>query len=335
MPLIQWIMQNLQPRAQDSALLGGTASISLEYQLPDTGQAGGAILGAETADFTAKKVFRKLIRFIPGDIAFDVCSKQKWTIQSYYFDLNGFTKYIAYNNLKYAEFFENELQVERSWIRKNYLQAKAKTEYLESLSQLEKAKEFFAPLSDSSNLAVFKFLPGDIVFDIYDRKKWRVSDYFIDLNSFTHYIVTDGLLQLEYLEDELQINKPSIRQNCSLTETKDEYTKIQEKISYLESHFSAGSVSLAHETNVAVLKFMPGETVFDVYKKQKWQIVDSFMDLNGKETYTVTNGVTRKKFLEEELQTERLAMEKLYEEAEKKLSLLQAPAALKKKGVKR
>jgi hypothetical protein len=323
MPLIQWIMQNLQPRPQGSALLGGSASISLEYQFPNVGEAGGAILGAETADVTTKRIFRKLIRFIPGDIAFDVCTNQRWTILSYYFDLNGYVKYLASNNIQQVEFFEEELEIERSSIRKNYLQAKKKTEYLQSLASLEIMKQQYVPLSEGLNFAIFKFLPGDIVFDVYHGKKWHVMDYYIDLNHFNRYLVTDGNNKLEYLEDELQISKPRIKQNCDLTETEDEYTKAQNKIDYLQTHFSPGPSSPAYEIVQAVFKYMPGETVYDVYKKQRWQVLESHADINGEIFYTVSNRIVKKIFTEKELQTEKLAMKALYAEAQEKISFLQ------------
>lgn len=317
-------MQNLQPRAQDSALLGGTASISLEYQIPDIGASGGAIIGAETADFVSKKILRKLIRFAPGDVAFDQCNHQKWTILSYYFDLNGYVKYIAYNNIIRAEFFEDELQIERTWIRKNYLQAKEKTEYLESLSALNSSKNNLNFLTLPVHYAIFKFAPGDTAFDVYEGKKWKIIDYFIDLNSFTRYLVSDGNDQLEYLEDELQIIKPRIKQNCSLTETKDEYTKVVEKIDFLETNYSSIPVGPPVEPSLIVFKFAVGETAFDIYKKQRWKIVDSFVDTSGHSIYQASNGIINKQFMEKELQTEKTAMKQFYEEAEERLAYLQS-----------
>lgn len=317
-------MQNLQPRLQDSVLVGGNASISLEYQFPNVGENGGAILGAEVADVTTKRIFRKLIRFIPGDIAFDLCTGQKWTILSYYFDLNGYVKYIGYNNIHQVEFFEQELQIEKPFKRENYLQAKQKTEYLESLAKLESVRNNFVPLSTGLNFAIFKYLPGDTVFDVYKAKRWHVVDYYIDLNHFNRYLVSDGNDQFEYLEDELKLNKPKIKQNCQLTETQDEYSKVQEKLEYLQTNFSSESISLAYETQQAVFKFSPGETVYDVYKKQRWQIIDSHANINGDIFYTVSNRLVKKIFIENELQIEKLAMKKLYEEAEAKLSFLQA-----------
>lgn len=335
MPLIQWIMQNLQPKSQDSALLGGSADINLEYQFPDVGTDGGAILGAETADFISKRVLRKLIRFIPGDIAFDVCTNQKWIIQSYYFDLNGFVKYIAYNNIQQVEFFEQELEIERLTANKNYLQAKNKAEYLAALSKAQNLKEKFVSLDEAVNFSVFKFLPGDIAFDVYKWKKWTISSHHQDINNLIKYIVTDGEQQYEFFEEELQLTRPSLRRNCLTQKNKDEYQEAKDKIEYLETHFSSGSISLSSHLNEAIFKYLPGDIVFDVYKKQKWTVVNSYADLNGSYIYTVSNNIMQKQFLEDELQSEKIIMEKLYEEAEQKLNHLQATSSLKKKGTKK
>ena len=94
MPLIQWIMQNLQvPKKTQGVLVGGSANISEEMFFNDPTQ---VVVGG-TATISTAHINRVPIKFNIGDTVFDSCNKS-YVIISFEIDTLGQAVYTVVNN---------------------------------------------------------------------------------------------------------------------------------------------------------------------------------------------------------------------------------------------
>lgn len=106
MPLIQWIMQNLQipTKKNQGVIVGGTASVFQEFFITEPAK----VLVNGAAVISTARINRKPIRFNVGDTVFDSCNRP-YVIISFEFDTlnqpvytvnnNGFTKQIGERDL--------------------------------------------------------------------------------------------------------------------------------------------------------------------------------------------------------------------------------------------
>lgn len=105
MPLIQWIMQNLQvPTKNQGVIVGGTGSAFQESFITEPAQ----VIVNGTAVISTAHINRRPIKFNIGDTVFDSCNKS-YVIISFEFDTlnqpvytvvnNGFTKQISERDL--------------------------------------------------------------------------------------------------------------------------------------------------------------------------------------------------------------------------------------------
>ena len=94
MPLIQWIMQNLQvPKKNQGVLVGGSANIYDEMFFNDPTQ---VVVGG-TATISTAHINRTSIKFNIGDTVFDSCNKS-YIVVSFEIDTIGQAIYTVVNN---------------------------------------------------------------------------------------------------------------------------------------------------------------------------------------------------------------------------------------------
>jgi hypothetical protein len=94
MPLIQWIMQNLQiPKKNQGVIVGGTASVFQEFFIKEPAK----VLVNGTAVISTARINRKSIRFNIGDTVFDSCNKA-YVVISFEFDTLNQPVYTVVNN---------------------------------------------------------------------------------------------------------------------------------------------------------------------------------------------------------------------------------------------
>lgn len=123
MPLIQWIMQNLQ-LPQGGAVGGGTALVQqTSFLIPSGGvQAGGdsfynkisriiargGAKGGGEAGFESSSVNRKRVKHLSGDVVYDNCNKS-WVVISFQFASSGEQRLNLTNNVTQKVLFESEI----------------------------------------------------------------------------------------------------------------------------------------------------------------------------------------------------------------------------------